>query len=72
MISTAADKAYGASRVAKLVMKMKTMKLEHIVLDNITHMEFIKEIFQVHDLADQYSPGIHVGPGFKLSWTGSP
>src|ERR1700685_4088712 len=73
MIFTAADKAYGASGVAKLVMKkMKTIKSEHIVLDNITHMEFIKEIFQVHDLADQYSPGIHMGPGFKLSWTGSP
>ena len=42
MISTAADKAYGASRVTKLVMKMKTMKSEHIVLDTITHMEFIR------------------------------
>jgi hypothetical protein len=72
MIFTAADKAYGASGVAKLVMKKtKTIKSEHIVLDNITRMEFINELFQVHDLADQYSPGIHMGPGFKLSWTGS-
>ena len=73
MIFTAADKAYSASRVTKLVMKkMKTIKSEHIVLDNITHTEFTKEVFQVHDLSDQFSPGINMGPRFKLSWAGSP
>jgi len=39
--------------------KTKTIKSEHVVLDTITCTEFIKELFHVHDLADQYSPGIH-------------
>jgi hypothetical protein len=73
MVFTTADKTYGAGGVAKLVMKKtKTIKSEHVVLDTIARTEFIKELFRVHDLADQYSPGIHMGPGFKFSWTGSP
>jgi hypothetical protein len=73
MIFTAADKGYGAGEVVKLVLKKtKTIKSEHVALDTITHMEFIKELFCVHDLADQYSPGIHIGLRFKFSWTGSP
>ena len=49
MISTATGKAYSASGVAKLVMKKtKTIKSEHIVLDNITHMEFIRNYSGYH------------------------
>ena len=73
MVFTTADKTYGAGRVVKLAMKKtKTIKSEYVVLDTIAHTKFIKELFCVHDLADQYSPGIHMGPRFKFSWMGSP
>ncbi|KAF8835086.1 hypothetical protein BDN67DRAFT_992531 [Paxillus ammoniavirescens] len=37
----------------------------------ISRTDFIKAFLRVHDLADQYNPGIHFGPQFKLWWTGS-
>ncbi|KAL6303693.1 hypothetical protein BKA93DRAFT_817976 [Sparassis latifolia] len=47
-----------------------TCKL-HIVLEGIKHTGFIQAFLAVHDLADQFSPGVHSGPNFKLWWTGS-
>jgi hypothetical protein len=63
----------GTGRGAKLAMKKnKSIKSDHIPLDDISRVEFIRHIFRIHDLTDQYSPGINMGPGFKLAWTGSP
>ncbi|KIK81779.1 hypothetical protein PAXRUDRAFT_155282, partial [Paxillus rubicundulus Ve08.2h10] len=48
-----------------------TIKSNHMLIDEISRTDFIKAFLRVHDLADQYSPGIHFGPQFKLWWTGS-
>ena len=73
MSFTAADKTYGAGRVAKLTMKKtKSVKSDHVVLDNTGRTEFLPHILCIHDLTHQYSPGVHMGPGFKFAWTGSP
>ncbi|KAG1860347.1 hypothetical protein F4604DRAFT_1930239 [Suillus subluteus] len=70
MAYTAPDKT---GRGLKLVVKkFKTVKSDHIVLEDITRTTFIQMFLTIHELADQYSPGVHSGPGFKLSWTGSP
>ncbi|KAG1842365.1 hypothetical protein DFJ58DRAFT_732046 [Suillus subalutaceus] len=59
-------------RGSKLVVKkFKTVKSDHIVLEDITWTTFIQKFLAIYELADQYSPGVHSGPGFKLSWTGS-
>lgn len=73
MSFTAADKVYGAGRVAKLTMKKtKSVKSDHVVLNNTSRTEFLQHVLRIHDLTDQYSPGVHMGPGFKFAWTGSP
>ncbi|KAG2046309.1 hypothetical protein BDR06DRAFT_1014292 [Suillus hirtellus] len=61
------------ARGAKLVIKkFKTVKSVHNVLEDITRTTFMEKFLAIHGCADQYSPGVHYGPGFKLSWTGSP
>lgn len=47
------------------------MKIQPIVLDGIRCVRFLEEAFKAHNLTNHYSPGVHSGPGFKLSWTGS-
>lgn len=60
----------GHAKVAS-TKKDKLMKMESIVLDSITHVNFLKETLKVHNLSSEYSPGTHSGPDFKMSWTGS-
>jgi hypothetical protein len=73
MVFVAAEKSYGTGRVAKLAMKKnKSIKSDHISLNNISRVEFIQQVLRIHDLTDQYSPGVNMGPGFKFAWTGSP
>ncbi|KAG2046094.1 hypothetical protein BDR06DRAFT_1015033 [Suillus hirtellus] len=61
------------ARGSKLVIKkFKTVKSDHIVLEDITRTTLIQKFLAIYESADQYSPGVHYGPGFKLSWTGSP
>jgi hypothetical protein len=73
MLFASPDKTYGAGGVAKLTMKAKkTSKSDHIILESITRTEFVRAYLGVHDLGDQYSPGVHSGPSFKLWWAGSP
>ena len=45
--------------------------LGNITLEGITCVAFIKAILAIHDLHTQFAPGVHSGPLFKLSWTGS-
>lgn len=52
--------------------KSRSVKSDYISLDNISHAEFILHILHIHDLIDQYSPGVNMGPGFKFAWTGYP
>jgi hypothetical protein len=61
------------ARGSKVSMKkLRTAKSDHIVIENTSRGAFIKSFLAVNDLADQYSPGVHTGPSFKLWWAGSP
>lgn len=61
-----------ASRGSKVVKKKtKLTKSDYIVLEGITHTDFITSYLSIHGLSEQYSPGVHSGPAFKLYWTGS-
>ena len=51
--------------------KKQTTMLGHIALKTITCVDFIKAFLAIHSLHTQYAPGVHSGPTFKLSWTGS-
>ncbi|KAG1747748.1 uncharacterized protein EDB91DRAFT_1235773 [Suillus paluster] len=51
--------------------KSKLIKSDYIVLKGITHVDFITAYLSIHGLSDQFSPGVHSGPPFKLYWTGS-
>ncbi|KIJ57472.1 hypothetical protein HYDPIDRAFT_171677, partial [Hydnomerulius pinastri MD-312] len=58
-----------SSRGKPTVKKLRTTKTDHILMDEISHVDFIKAFLRIHDLTDQYSPGVHFGPQFKLWWT---
>lgn len=61
-----------ASRGSKVVSKRsKLVRSDHIRLRDINRPKFIRAFLLVHDLAEQFSPGVHSGPPFKLYWTGS-
>ncbi|KIK93182.1 hypothetical protein PAXRUDRAFT_145638 [Paxillus rubicundulus Ve08.2h10] len=54
-----------------LLEKQWTIKSDHIKLSNINCTDFIKAWLKVHDLNEQFSPGVHSGPEFRMWWTGS-
>jgi len=51
--------------------KGKITKMDNIVLEATTHVNFIKAFFRTHNINDKYSPGIHSRPDFKFWWSGS-
>ncbi|KAJ8585723.1 hypothetical protein M405DRAFT_910709 [Rhizopogon salebrosus TDB-379] len=51
--------------------KTKTIKSDHICIRAMSRVDFIAAFLRVHDLEDQYSPGVHFGPVFQFWWTGS-
>jgi hypothetical protein len=57
------------SRVIKK--KSKLTKSDYIVLEGITRTAFIMSYLSIHGLSQQFGPGVHSGPPFKLYWTGS-
>jgi hypothetical protein len=60
------------TRGSKVVKKKsKLIKSDYIVLEGITCIDFITAYLSIHGLLDQFSPGVHSGPPFKLYWTGS-
>jgi hypothetical protein len=72
MAFTSPEQTYGAGRAPKLTMKKsKTTKSNHIVIEKATRSTFIQNFLSVHELSDQYSPGVHSGPSFKLWWARS-
>ena len=61
-----------ATRGAKLITKKaKVTKSGYIILDGISCAAFITAFLSIHGLSEQYSPGVHSGPAFKIYWTGS-
>src|ERR1700736_4927860 len=58
-----------ATRGSRLITKKaKVTKSDHIHLSSCSCIDFISKILAVHDLGDQFSPGIHQGPAFKMYW----
>ena len=51
--------------------KGRITKLDNIVLEATTRVDFIKAFFRTHNVDDKYSPGVHSGPDFKFWWSGS-
>lgn len=41
------------------------------MVETTTHCKFVSAFLAVHGLNNQYSPGIHSGPAFKIYWTWS-
>ncbi|KAG1732927.1 uncharacterized protein EDB91DRAFT_1057805 [Suillus paluster] len=70
MLFSAPKKASGIC--GKIAMKKTRMiKTDHVRIDTITRVDFIQAFLRIHELSDQYSPGAHTGPKFKIWWTGS-
>jgi hypothetical protein len=63
MVSTACAKT--------VLKKAKITKMDNVVLDLNTHIEFIKAVLKIQGLSDNFSPGVHSGPNFKLWWMGA-
>jgi hypothetical protein len=59
------------ARVKTAPKKAKITKMDNVVLDSITCVEFIKAVLKIQGLSDNFSPGVHSGPNFKLWWTGA-
>ncbi|KAF8834082.1 hypothetical protein BDN67DRAFT_1016881 [Paxillus ammoniavirescens] len=60
-----------SSRGKPTVKKLHTTKSDQIPIEDINRVDFVKAFLRIHELTDQYSPGVHFGPQFKLWWTGS-
>ena len=72
MASTGPGTTCTCGCTTKLTMKkLKTAKSDHIIIDSSICTVFIKAFLTIHNLADQYCPGVHLGPGFKMWWLGS-
>lgn len=54
-----------ATKCSKLVCS------DYIQIEGTIRPDFIRSFLGVHDLSDQFSPGVYSGPTFRLHWTGS-
>jgi hypothetical protein len=60
------------SRGSKLVTKKaKLISSDTVMLEDISHVVFIKSFLAIHDLDDKFAAGTISGPPFKMYWTGS-
>ncbi|KAG6904417.1 hypothetical protein DXG01_010072, partial [Tephrocybe rancida] len=72
IISSVTDKPLSSSRGAKpTTKKLRNSKFDYIDILALERGPFFRAGLKVHDLDDQYSPGVHSGPAFKIHWTGS-
>lgn len=61
-----------AGRGVKPVSKKKTVsKFDIVTIADLGRSDFVTAVLKIHDLHEQYSAGIHSGPGFRMWWTGS-
>jgi hypothetical protein len=62
----------GTGRSAKMVTKKESKtKAATIDFENIQRVELIEACLKAHGLHNQFAPGPHSGPGFKMWWTGN-
>lgn len=71
MTQTVPEKNITGGRTKVTLKKQRTVKSDHIKLAELGRAEFIKAWLDVHDLGEQFGPGVHSGPDFKLWWLGS-
>ncbi|CDO75078.1 hypothetical protein BN946_scf185010.g3 [Trametes cinnabarina] len=60
-----------SSHGATKKVKQKVVKSDHILLAGLSRTDFLHAALAVHELADQYSAGVHSGPPVKIWWSGS-
>ncbi|KAJ7106874.1 hypothetical protein C8R43DRAFT_1140426 [Mycena crocata] len=71
VVYSAPDKI--TTRGARAVLKkQKDLKFGMFDVANLDRCSFIQSTLGIHSFGPQYSPGVHSGPPFKISWTGSP
>lgn len=61
-----------AGKVTSAVKKDKETRTDYIGIEGTDRVSFVRNCLATHDLANDFSPGAHAGPPFKMSWTGSP
>ena len=66
-VQVAGPAGHGSKLVTK---RLKLTISKIIVLEDISRTDFIATFLVVHGLSEQYHPGVHSGPAFKLFWTG--
>ncbi|KDR67216.1 hypothetical protein GALMADRAFT_80029 [Galerina marginata CBS 339.88] len=72
MAYSLAEPGKGSKASKSVLKKHRNAKIDYIKILELDRAGFICEIFWVHELSDQYSPGVHSGPPFKVWWPGSP
>ncbi|KAI8996315.1 hypothetical protein BD414DRAFT_408305, partial [Trametes punicea] len=61
-----------AGRTNRTVLKKhKNTKSDYVILEGISCASFVKKLLAIRGLANDFAPGIHLGPAFKLWYTGS-
>jgi len=71
MVYSVAEPGKGSRAAKSVIKKHRNAKFDYIPILELDRKAFICEWLRVHDLLDQYSPGVHSGPSFKLWWAGS-
>lgn len=71
MVYSIAEPGKGSRAAKSVIKKYRNAKFDYIPILELNRKAFICEWLCVHDLLDQYSPGVHSGPSFKLWWAGS-
>jgi len=70
MVFTVPERGPGL-RAKSIMKKHQNIKFDNMKVATLDCVAFIGEFLCVHELSDQYSPGVHNGPPFKMWWMGS-
>ena len=58
-------------RGSKMQSKLQQVtKMASVVLSGISRAEFVRTFLHAHGLGDDFAPGPHSGPSFRMWWTG--
>ncbi|KAI9059855.1 hypothetical protein FKP32DRAFT_1578952 [Trametes sanguinea] len=61
-----------AGRAGRTVVKKnKNTKSDYVVIEGISRASFVTKLLAIHGLANDFAPGVHSGPVFKLWYSGS-
>ncbi|KAJ7229586.1 hypothetical protein C8J57DRAFT_1251772 [Mycena rebaudengoi] len=71
MLYSTLEKPTGSRVTKPTTKKHKTSKFDYIKIQELSRCDFVTAALKVHESDGEYSPGVHNGPSFKMSWTGS-